>query len=84
MEQLRRLAKIIPEYNLPIVEFIRSQRPQDYTDIILITPYLSQSTSDYLKGIEGMGQGVRVYSPQCAAREESFFVQIRRGIGTNG
>lgn len=84
VEQLRRLAKIIPEYNLPIVEFIRSQRPQDYTDIILITPYLSQSTSDYLKGIEGMGQGVRVYSPQCAAREESFFVQIRRGIGTNG
>lgn len=83
IEQLRRLAKIIPEYNLPIVEFIKSQRPQDYTDIILITPYLSQNTSDYLKGIEGMGQGVRVYSPQCAAREESFFVQIRRGAGTN-
>lgn len=83
VEQLRRLAKITPEYNLPIVEFIKSQSPRDFTDIILITPYLSQNTSDYLKGIEGLGQGVRVYSPQCAAIEEEFFVQIKREAGTN-
>lgn len=82
-EQLRRLAKITPACHLPIVDFIKSQRPQDYTDIILITPYLSQDTSDYLKGREALGQGVRVYSTQCAAREEEFFVQIRRGVGTN-
>lgn len=82
-EQLRRLAKITPACNQPTVDFIKSGQPENFTDIILITPYLSQTTSDYLKGREGMGQGVRVYSTQCAAKEEDFFVQIRRETGTS-
>lgn len=81
-EQLRRLAKVTPQCHLPVIDFIKSQKPRNFTDIILITPYFSQNTSDYLKDIEAAGQCVRVYSTQCAAKEESFFVQIRRETGT--
>lgn len=84
LELLRRLARVEPQYNLPITDYITRQRPEEYTDIILIAPYISQTTSDYLKGRIGTGQSVRVYSTRFEARDEDFFVQIRRGAEESG
>lgn len=76
-EQLRRLAKVKPCCKTPTSEFITSQPLEEYTDIVLITPFLSQSNADLLKGREQFGQYVRVYGMQNHS-DSDLFVQITR------
>lgn len=76
-EQLRRLARLNPCCMCPTSEFIINQPLEEYTDIILITPFLSQSNADLLKSREQFGQYIRVYGTQNQS-EADFFVQITR------
>lgn len=76
-EQLRRLARLNPCCKCPTSEFITNQPLEEYTDIILITPFLSQSNADLLKSRERFGQCIRVYGTQNHS-DADFFVQITR------
>ena len=50
---------------------------EEYTNIVLITPFLSQRTADLLKSKQQFGQYIRVYGTQNEA-ETDLFVQITR------
>ena len=76
-EQLRRLARLEPCCKCPTDEFILNQPLEEYTDIVLITPFLSQRTADLLKSKQQFGQYIRVYGTQNEA-ETDLFVQITR------
>lgn len=77
MELLRRLARITPSCDRSVADFINEQPLEEFTDILLITPFLSQRTSDILKGREQFGQYIRVYGTQNDS-DCDFFVQIVR------
>ena len=50
---------------------------EEYTDVILITPFLSQRNADFLKSRERFGQYIRVYGTQNES-DSDLFVQISR------
>lgn len=77
MEQLRRLAALTACCKCPTCDFITSQPLEEYTDIILITPFLSQRNADLLKSREQFGQYIRVYGTQNES-DSDLFVQITR------
>lgn len=78
-EQLRRLARLNTCCKCSTAEFILNQSLEEYTDIVLITPYLSQRTADLLKGRQQFGQYIRVYGTQNES-DSDFFVQITRKV----
>lgn len=82
-EQLRRLARLEPCCKCPNDEFILNQPLEEYTDIVLITPFLSQHTADLLKSRQQFGQYIRVYGTQNES-EADFFVQITRKVSEQG
>lgn len=77
MEQLRRLAgtKLLCEST--VSDFIQKQKLDEYTDILLITPLLSEKTAEILKERENLGQGIKVYGTQNQSNSD-MFVQIVR------
>lgn len=83
LEQLRRLARLNPVCECPNCEFILSQPLEEYTDILLITPFLSQKTADLLKSRAVFGQNIRVYGTQNNSNDEDLFVQITRKAEVN-
>lgn len=76
-EQLRRLARLNPCCECLTSEFIMKQPLEEYTDVILITPFLSQRNADFLKSRERFGQYIRVYGTQNES-DSDLFVQITR------
>lgn len=60
--QLRRLAAAETDCLLTIGDFLREQPFAEFTDVVLITPYLSQETAEFLFTLKNRGQGVRVYA----------------------
>ena len=77
LKQLRRLAAVKPDCKCGVAEFIDGVNLGGCTDIVLITPTLSEETADKLKGLQSKGLGVFVYSPRNDAEAE-FCAQIRR------
>ena len=77
MKQLRRLAAVKPDCKYGVAEFIDSVNIGGYTDIVLITPTLSEETAEKLKQLQSKGFGVFVYSPRNDAQAE-FCAQITR------
>ena len=67
LEQLRRLAAVKIDCRLRTAEFLTELSYAEYTDVILITPTLSEVTAEYLEELKAKGMGVYAY----AARIES-------------
>lgn len=67
LEQLRRLAAVKTDCRLRTAEFLTERSCAEYTDVILITPTLSEASSEYLEELKAKGMGVYAY----AARNES-------------
>lgn len=76
-ELLRRLARLEIGCDATLFSFMDKQPLDEYTDLILITPSLSQEAADYLNERRKAGQGVFVYSPKNNS-DADFFVQITR------
>ncbi|MCH5200214.1 MAG: DUF58 domain-containing protein [Oscillospiraceae bacterium] len=83
LKQLRRLAAVKPDCDRGAAEFIDGISLGGYTDIVLITPTLSQDTANKLKGLQSKGLGVFVYSPKNEAEAE-FCTQITRAEAREG
>ena len=64
LEQLRRLAKIKPDCNCSLEEFLAESSFDGFTDTIVITPSLSQASADLLKKLKRNGKGAYVYTPR--------------------
>ncbi len=77
LELLRRLARLEIGCDCTLVNFMNKLPLEEYTDLILITPSLSQETADYLNEKRKLGQGVFVYAPKNDS-DADFFVQITR------
>lgn len=76
-ELLRKLARLRIDCKQTLMGFMESLPLDGFTDLILITPTLSQKTADYLNKRKNNGQGVFVYSPKNDS-DADFFVQITR------
>lgn len=74
---LRRLAKLQIDCKCTLMGFMESLPLDEFTDLILITPSLSQKTADFLNKRRNEGQGVFVYSRKNDS-DADFFVQITR------
>ena len=77
LKQLRRLAAVKPDCKCGVADFIGGASLGGYTDVVLITPVLSEDTAEKLKELQDKGLGVFVYSPHNEAEAE-FCAQIRR------
>lgn len=77
LELLRRLARLRIDCDCTLFNFMKRLPLEEYTDLILITPSLSQETADFLNEKRKAGQGVFVYSPKNNS-DADFFVQITR------
>lgn len=80
LEQLRRLAALTPECRLRTREFLTERSAVGYTDIILITPTLSEETAEYLEELRSRGTGIYAYAMHNEA-EVGFCSQIIRKAG---
>lgn len=76
-ELLRRLARLQIDCKCTLMNFMNALPLEEYTDLILITPYLSRQTADFLEERRKKGQGVHVYAPKSDS-DADFFVQITR------
>lgn len=72
---LRRLAAVEPLCETRTADFIEKQPLGNYTDIVLISPFLSQNEADMLKERRDKGQGVYVYTPKNES-DADFYAQI--------
>lgn len=77
LEQLRRLAAVIPNCRLRTGEFLAECPPFGCTDLIFITPTLSKASASYLEELKLKGTGVYVYAMRNEA-EAKFCSQIIR------
>lgn len=75
LEILRRLAAVEPMCETRTVDFIEKQPLGNYTDIVLISPFLSQNVADILEERRALGQGVYVYTPKNES-DADFYAQI--------
>lgn len=81
LEQLRRLAAVVPECRLRIGEFLTELSPSGYTDVILITPALSEESVRYLEELKTRGTGVYAYAMRNEAEAEFCSQIIRKADG---
>ena len=79
MKQLRRLAAVKPDCDCGVADFIDKVPKVGFTDILLITPTLSESTADKLKELQNQGYGIFAYSHANEA-EADFCAQITRKL----
>lgn len=80
LEQLRRLAAVTPECRLRTGEFLTELSPAEYTDIILITPALSEETAEYLEELKTRGIGIYAYAMRNEAEAEFCSQIIRKAV----